>query len=162
MRNYSVLGRSLGLLLGLVLPAALLGVTGCQGTMTANDPNYRPIDSRRGMGNLLVGTLCDNRNACPNDSKNLAVPCLSAHQYDTVGICAPGCATDSDCDTYLPGLAKCTNMGGAPECVLFCDQQHVNTSKDCPTKWTCELVPGPLQAFYMCVPPQTPLPAPDM
>ena len=85
--------------------------------------------------------------------------CVAPPPYDTVGFCAPTCSTDSDCDTYLPGLAKCTNMGSAPECVLFCDQQHVNTSKVCPDKWSCQVVNGPQQAFYMCIPPQTPLPA---
>ena len=159
MRNYSVLGRSLGLVLGLVL--ALPGLTGCQGTTTANDPNYRPVDSRRSQGNPLVGQLCDDRTTCPQDSRSMAVPCVSARRYDTVGFCAPSCATDSDCDTGLPGLAKCANMGSAPQCVLFCDQQKVNTSKECPTNWTCQLVPGPQQAYYLCAPPQTPLVAPS-
>jgi hypothetical protein len=155
MRNHFLLGRCLALLLGTVLPAGLLVFSGCQGSTTGNDPNYHPVDSRRSMGNPLVGALCDDQHACANDSRQMPTPCVTAHLYDTVGFCAPSCSTDSDCDTYLPGLPKCTNMGSAPECVLFCDQQHVNTSKTCPDQWSCQLVQGPQQSFYMCVPPQT-------
>lgn len=156
MRNYSVLGRALFSLIGI----SLLSVAGCQGLTTGSDPNFRPVDSRRSMGNPLVGALCDDVQVCPNDSRGNKVPCLTANLYDTVGICAPSCSTDNDCDTYLPGLPKCTTMGGALECVLFCDVNHVNTGKDCPDKWTCQLVSGPQQSYSLCVPPQTRL-SPD-
>jgi len=166
MRNHSVPGRArgflgsffgpgLGLGLGLGLGFGLLSVVGCQGSTTGGDPNFHPADSRRSMGNPLVGALCDNVQVCPDDSRGMKVPCLTANLYDTVGLCAPSCTTDSDCDTYLPGLPICTTMGGALECVIFCDQNKVNTSRICPDKWTCQLVSGPQQAYSLCVPPQT-------
>jgi hypothetical protein len=162
MHNHRLLGRCRMLFFGAALSFMGMGmgmgaVTGCQGSTTNNDPNYHPVDSRRSMGNPAVGALCDDKHVCAPDSKNQTPACLTAHLYDTVGFCAPACSTDSDCDTYLPGLPKCTNMGSSPQCVLFCDQQHVNTSKACPDMWSCELVQGPQQSFYMCVPPQTQL-----
>ncbi len=154
---WGLLRRSRALLLATLLPVGLglLAYGSCQGDMTGNDPNYHPIDSRRSMGNPLVGKLCDDVHPCGQDSRQMQAQCLTAHLYDTVGFCGPTCSTDSDCDTYLPGLPKCTNMGSVPQCVLFCDQQHVNTSKSCPDMWSCELVAGTGQSFYMCVPPQT-------
>lgn len=140
-------GRRKGLA-GLGLAAVLL--VGCQGSTTNNDPNFRPVDSRRSLGNPLVGQICDDRSPCPADGQGNTVRCATVRQFDAVGFCAPQCKTDADCDTQAPGLARCTNMNGRAECVLFCDRNYVQTSKLCPDGWTCE----PIQSYYTCVPPQ--------
>ena len=133
---------------GLGLVAVLL--FGCQGSTTNNDPNFRQVDSRRSLGNPLVGQTCDDRSPCPADGQGNMVRCATARQFDAVGFCSPSCKTDADCDTQAPGLARCTNMNGRAECVLFCDRNYVQTSKLCPDGWTCE----PIQSYYMCAPPQ--------
>lgn len=138
--------------------AALLVCGACTGGTFDNGPALR-TDARRSAGNMIVGTLCDDRYLCPKDAAGTAPRCATARQNDTVGFCAPSCQTDSDCDAALPGLSVCSSMGGgANECLLFCDRQRLNTSKECPENWTCEVV----QTYYLCVPPQTRLPTPDM
>ena len=138
--------------------ATLLLLSACQGTTTNGNADMTVIDARRSQGNESIGKVCDDRNLCAKDAKGNDVRCASARPFDAVGFCAPSCTVNADCDTGLPGIGACANMGGKSECVLFCDRQHLNTKKDCPTDWTCELV----QNFYTCVPPQTRLSAPDM
>jgi hypothetical protein len=133
---------------GMWLVAALL--SGCQGTTTNNDPNLRPVDARRSLGNPAMGAVCNDQMPCPKDTNGNQPRCASVRQFDAVGFCAPECRTDADCDTTVPGLARCTNMSGKAECVLFCDQNRVQTSKLCPDGWTCE----PIQTYFTCVPPQ--------
>lgn len=135
---------------GMGIAAALL--IGCQGTTSNTDPNLRPVDARRSLGNPAMGAVCNDRTPCPKDTNGNSPRCASVHQFDAVGFCAPECKTDADCDTTVPGLARCTNMSGKAECVLFCDRNMVQTSKICPDGWTCE----PIQTFFTCVPPQKP------
>lgn len=147
-RAVALLTGGLGVALSLFL---IGGQLGCQGSTTNNDNNFRPVDSRRSLGNALVGTTCNDRNPCAKDDQGVQPRCATAHQFDAVGFCAPECKTDADCDTTAPGLARCTNMSGRAECVLFCDRNMIQTSKLCPDGWTCEAI----QSYFTCVPPQS-------
>jgi hypothetical protein len=142
-------------LLALCGAAAGIGCTG--GTFDTTEAQR--TDARRSAGNTIVGVKCDDRYTCPKDSVGAPTRCATALPLDIVGFCSPSCKVDADCDSAIPGLSLCTSMNGAAnECLLFCDRQHINTSKECPDNWTCEKV----QSYYLCVPKQERLPAPDM
>lgn len=122
------------------------------GNNSQGGQDLRPIpDLRTGSGNPTVGLLCDDTNACPKDKSGMPARCAVVMTGDPVGVCAPTCTTNTDCDTGLPGSAFCTTMpmlgASVSECVLFC---NTNT-KACPSGWTC----ASIQGYFICRPPQT-------
>lgn len=132
--------------------AVVLLVSACSSTPPPADMTVKH-DLLMLRPNPVIGTLCDSEHFCPNsallDGSTEATRCAVVLQGDQVGLCSADCGTDYDCATDLPGLSLCE----AGQCVLFCGPQ-----KQCPTDWSCVATLN----NYICRPPQTPLPVPDM
>ncbi|MCS6913681.1 MAG: hypothetical protein RMK29_17000 [Myxococcales bacterium] len=147
----------------ILAPVLALGLgllTGCTDIQTGPMADLRPTpDLRTSPGNPALAVACDEHRPCPADPKGGGpARCATVIEFDPVGVCAPSCESDLDCDTDQPGKPFCTIMSrtGKRECVLFCDGDR-KLGRECPVGWRCVSSEG----FRICQPPQTPA-TPDM
>lgn len=119
-----------------------------------------PPDLRMNPGNPAVGQACYDTMPCP-DVGGKSTRCAVVLQNDPVGVCAPSCSSNADCDSAMPGKPFCTEMPlqKGPECVLFCNvvrKDDGSQVKICPPGWTCQDIPGVAggPGYEVCRPPQ--------
>lgn len=129
----------------------LLGLTACSSPQT---DRLAARDLEMITPNPLIGTVCDSNNPCQGsvlgDGGLKKNRCTVVVVGDLVGVCAPPCGGNVNCETLMPGKSLCTTNN---ECVLFCGDKG-----ECPGGWTCDSA----QTYRVCRPPQQALPGPDM